>query len=472
VAVKRLAGKTMKLGAIIAGLFFLFNPNVNLIDILPDAIGFGLILYGITPFSHIQTRAADAAKAFRMLTITELVKLGSLYFYSFFTGEDQLMILLIAMVFAAFEIFFAWQAFSNLFGGLEDFGSASEQPKMFEKIKMIRIFTLVFMIAKPVFAFLPDLTLLDDARYGQVTGTGIASWQDYRGIFTIFAFALILVVGIVWLSMTVSFFRVVKKEKALIESINTRAAAYYSQTESLIYRHSILALSFLLYAFFFCLELKIEGYSLLPPMISAALFLIFFVLMRRFFQKESLVGVILSALYLVTSGVSFFMLYAFADKYYLEDAGFGFSETIIEDISGVFEIFDEYFAINLIVALSQIIFFAMLIVIFRIMKKLIAEQAGVPKSMVDDKDKTDAMRYHEEKADRDAKAALKKPLIAMMVLATLTSLSCAVFPLLQVYFPSFFTIDLVIRIVFVAVAASAVAKLRQGVKVRGGLDFD
>jgi len=281
VAVKRLAGKTMKLGAIIAGLFFLFNPNVNLIDILPDAIGFGLILYGITPFSHIQTRAADAAKAFRMLTITELVKLGSLYFYSFFTGEDQLMILLIAMVFAAFEIFFAWQAFSNLFGGLEDFGSASEQPKMFEKIKMIRIFTLVFMIAKPVFAFLPDLTLLDDARYGQVTGTGIASWQDYRGIFTIFAFALILVVGIVWLSMTVSFFRVVKKEKALIESINTRAAAYYSQTESLIYRHSILALSFLLYAFFFCLELKIEGYSLLPPMISAALFLIFFVLMRR-----------------------------------------------------------------------------------------------------------------------------------------------------------------------------------------------
>ena len=172
----------MKLAAIIAGLFFLFNPNVNLIDVLPDAIGVGLILYGITPFSHIQMRAADAAKALRMLTITELVKLASLYFYSFFTGEDQLMILLIAMVFAAFEIFFAWQAFSNLFGSLEDFGSVSEQPKMFEKIKMIRVFTLIFMVVKPVFAFLPALTLLDDARYGQVTGTGIASWQDYRGI--------------------------------------------------------------------------------------------------------------------------------------------------------------------------------------------------------------------------------------------------------------------------------------------------
>ena len=462
----------MKLAAIIAGLFFLFNPNVNLIDVLPDAIGVGLILYGITPFSHIQMRAADAAKALRMLTITELVKLASLYFYSFFTGEDQLMILLIAMVFAAFEIFFAWQAFSNLFGSLEDFGSVSEQPKMFEKIKMIRVFTLIFMIAKPVFAFLPDLTLLDDARYGQVTGTGIASWQDYRGIFTIFSFVLILVVGIVWLCLTVSFFRLVKKEKALIEDINTRAANYYSQTESLIYRHSILALSFLLYAFFFCLELKIEGYSLLPPMISAVLFLIFFVLMRRFFQKEALTGAILSMLYFITSGISYVMLYMFADKYYLEDAGFGFSETLIVDISRVFEIFDEYFTINLIVALSQIVFLAMMIVLFRIMKKLIAEQAGLPKSMADDKDKTDAMRSHEEKADRDAKAALKKPVIAMMVFAVLTSLSCAVFPLLQIYFPSFFTIDLVIRIAFVSVGTAAVAKLRQGVKVRGGLDFD
>ena len=463
---------TMKLGAIIAGLFFLFNPNVNLIDILPDAVGVGLILYGITPFSHIQSRMADAARALRMLTIIELIKLGSLYFYSFFTGTEQLMLLLIAMVFAAFEIFFSWQAFTNLFIGLEDFGSAEEQPKMFEKIKMIRVFTLIFFAAKSVFAFLPDLTLLDDARYGEVTGTGIASWQNYRGVFTVFAFVLILVVGIVWLAMTVSFFRVVKREKAMLDVINTRAAAYYSETESFIYRHSILSLSFLLYAFLLCLELKIEGYSILPPMISAVLFLIFFVLMRRFFKKEALVGMISSALYFVTSGISYVLLYLFADKYYLEDAGFGFSETIIVDIEGVFEIFDEYLGINLIVALSQIVFFVMMLTILRIMKKLIDEQAGVPESMVDDKDKTDALRHHEEKADRDAKNALRKPLVALFVVSILTSLSCAVFPLLQVYFPTFFTIDLVIRVVFVAVAASAVAKLRQGIKVKGGLDFE
>ena len=462
----------MKFGAIIAGLIFLFNPNVNLIDVLPDAVGFGLILYGITPFSHIQMRVQDAAKALRMLTIIELVKLGSLYFYSFFSGTEQLMLLLIAMVFAAFEIFFTCLAFSNLFSGLEDFGSEQEQPRMFEKIKMIRVFTLIFLIAKPIFAFLPDLTLLDDARYGQVTGTGIASWQDYRGVFTIFAFLLVFVVGIVWLVMTISFFKLVKKEKAMVAEINTRATEYYNQTESLIYRHSILALGFLLYAFFFCLELKIEGYSILPPMISAILFIIFFVLMRRFFQKEALTGVILSMLYCITSGVSYFMLYMFADKYYVEDTGMGFSETIISDLNRVFEIFDEYLFINMIVAVSQIVFFAMMLVIFRMLKKLINEQAGIPASLVEEKHKTDAMRYHEEKADLDAKKALRKPVVALRVITVLTSLSCAVFPLLQIYFPTFFTIDLVIRIAFVAVATTATAKLRQGIKVKGGLDLE
>ena len=462
----------MKFGAIIAGLVFLFNPNINLIDLLPDAIGFGLLLYGIMPFSHIQGRVSEAANAFRMLCIIELCKLGSLYFYSFFTGEDQLMILLITMVFAAFEIFFGFQAFNHLFSGIEDFASAEEGSVLIEKLKTIRIFSLVFVIAKATLAFLPDLTLLDDARYGEVTGTGIRSWQDYRVAFMVFAFVLILVAGIVWLSLTISFFRRLKKEKDLVAEINRRATEYYNKTESLIYRHSILALGFLMYAFFFCLELKIEGYSVLPPMISAVLFFIFFLLIKRFYKKDAIIGMVTSLAYLVTSAIAYIQLYCFADEYYLEDAGFGFSETIIDDIDGTFAVFDEYFAINVMVALSQLVFLAMMILLFVILRKMVRDYCGMPKSMIDEKDKTDAMRHHEEFADKEAKAAIRKPIVWFFVAAILTVASCSVFPLLQVYFPSFFTIDLIIRILFVTLAVGCVSKLRQGVKVRGGLDLE
>ena len=58
----------------------MFNPNINLIDIMPDAIGLGLILYGIMPISHCESHMADAAGAFRTLTFIEIGKLASLYF--------------------------------------------------------------------------------------------------------------------------------------------------------------------------------------------------------------------------------------------------------------------------------------------------------------------------------------------------------------------------------------------------------
>ena len=382
------------------------------------------------------------------------------------------MILLITMVFAAFEIFFFFKAWLSFFGGLEAIGDTEAHHRVFDKWKMIRNFTLVFSLVKAVIAFLPDLTLLDDARYGEVTGTGIASWQDYRAAFTIFAFVIVLIVGIVWLALSIAYFRLVKKESDFTKVLNKRVEAYYSTNTTLAFRHSLLALSFLLYAFVFCLELKIEGYSLLPPMISAALFFIFFCLMRKVYRKEALIGMISSAVYFVLSLVSWVKLYLFADEYYLEDAGFGFSETIIDDIDGTFAVFDEYFAINVWVAISQVAFLVLLFASLAIMKKLIAEKTGMPESMIDEKDKTDAMRHHEEIAERDAKRAIVRTLPPFVIGGVLSALSCAVFPLLQIYFPSFFTIDLVIRILFVMLAAASIAKLRQGIKVKAALDLE
>ena len=37
----------MNIGYLIAGCIFLFNPTVNLIDVLPDVIGYLLILKGL-----------------------------------------------------------------------------------------------------------------------------------------------------------------------------------------------------------------------------------------------------------------------------------------------------------------------------------------------------------------------------------------------------------------------------------------
>ena len=59
----------MSITAIITGLVFLFNPHINIIDILPDALGYGLVLYGILRISRVNVTMTEAAGRFKTLFI-------------------------------------------------------------------------------------------------------------------------------------------------------------------------------------------------------------------------------------------------------------------------------------------------------------------------------------------------------------------------------------------------------------------
>jgi len=52
----------MGFGCIAAGMLFLFNPNINVIDILPDFIGYILIYHGLFRMSYSTPKLADASR--------------------------------------------------------------------------------------------------------------------------------------------------------------------------------------------------------------------------------------------------------------------------------------------------------------------------------------------------------------------------------------------------------------------------
>ena len=54
---------------IIIGTFFFFNPNLVVLDILPDFIGAILIIAGFLHLADIEDRAKDAQKALVILAI-------------------------------------------------------------------------------------------------------------------------------------------------------------------------------------------------------------------------------------------------------------------------------------------------------------------------------------------------------------------------------------------------------------------
>ena len=50
----------MNLGYLLLGLVFLFNPNINVIDVLPDVIGCLFILKGLSKLSDLNRHIASA----------------------------------------------------------------------------------------------------------------------------------------------------------------------------------------------------------------------------------------------------------------------------------------------------------------------------------------------------------------------------------------------------------------------------
>ena len=467
----------MSVTAIVAGLVFLFNPHINIIDILPDAIGYGLVLYGILRLSRVNVAMSEAASRFKTLFILALCKLPCLYIYALISPEEQIWVLLLSLGFGVAEAIIGFLAFSSLFSSFDSLSDSERDLNVTKNFATVRLFTLVFVIFKPAMAILPDLTMLADDRYGIVTENGIQSLKSYRGLFNVVAFVLVLTVGIAWLVTAIRYFRSIRKDVGFLDEISEKIRSYESEDTLSRFRYLITALGFFLYAIFFCVELKIEGYSLIPPMINATLFLITAALFFRFYRNSArgrmvTVGLASSISYFVLSLASYILTLRFADRHYNEDVGGGFAEDLYFLVSRDFDVFDELLVATIVTALAELAFFVMLFVFYRLFTDFIETYGGNPASTLSERDKTPEMLERERYADRTVKDALYKGRKPFIVFTALTALSSAVFPMLQIYVNEFFMIDLVIRVIFIVVASSYLARLKNGVKVRAGLDFE
>lgn len=112
-----------------AGLFFLFNPNINIIDVLPDAVGYFLILVSIGKLCDLCPELEDARSAFIRMFWISLAKLPALLLMFWITAVnvgEQTIILLFAFCFSVAELVFGVRAFSMFFEGLAYLGTRQD----------------------------------------------------------------------------------------------------------------------------------------------------------------------------------------------------------------------------------------------------------------------------------------------------------------------------------------------------------
>lgn len=105
----------MNIGYIIAGCAFLFNPTVNLIDVLPDVIGYLLILKGMEKLSDLNGELDSAKRKFKAAAWIAAIK----FLVMFLTPVmDSTWYLLFAFSFGVLEMIYGIPAFVELFGGI------------------------------------------------------------------------------------------------------------------------------------------------------------------------------------------------------------------------------------------------------------------------------------------------------------------------------------------------------------------
>ena len=70
----RKSGRRLGFGLVSAGFVFLFLPDLMLIDILPDVIGYVLIALGLSSVAFLDDSVAEARKLFLRLAIVAALK--------------------------------------------------------------------------------------------------------------------------------------------------------------------------------------------------------------------------------------------------------------------------------------------------------------------------------------------------------------------------------------------------------------
>ena len=104
--------------------FFLFNPNISIIDIFPDFIGYFLLSLAFSKLGELNESVYAAVSAFRRMILVDLGKWAAIIWVFGLSVPDErnTSLLLWTFVFAVLEMVFAIPAFMKLFNGLTQIG--------------------------------------------------------------------------------------------------------------------------------------------------------------------------------------------------------------------------------------------------------------------------------------------------------------------------------------------------------------
>ena len=313
-------------GLLIFSLVLLFNPNVNIFDILPDFIAWFILAGLFEKAADSAVYFEEARVSFLKLAWINIAKIPAFLFILMVRGEnvqDNDIYALMSLTFAIVEAIFIIQAIKNIFTALTHLGERTHAVALIKpfplkkcgckrmSVDTLKGITYFFAIIKSALFALPDMFLLT-----QVNDNGqILTASKHYPIALILAQIIGLVIGIFWLTKILKYAKAVHKEGLFNEAIELMAAEDTElkfETKKKI-RVLSLSLTLIAVASIFMLDIPIDSFkdiNILPSFMLGILAIISLFVAHKYISRN-IVVYISGAVFIAASTLAYIFLAKF-----------------------------------------------------------------------------------------------------------------------------------------------------------------
>lgn len=293
--------RRLGLVACIPAFLFLFNPVVAFVDVLPDAIGYALLLYGLRQAADLNGRIEESRAGFqKMLYVSLGALLVEYYIYGILSKgsgdmnvyETPVWILLCSFVMLAFHVVFLLPAYRELFLGLgvlyEECGDAPvTDRKGRTRCERMASLSAVVAVLLPLFSCIPEISVL--APFEVEAEKMTFNWFLFVGLFRVIFAAASLILGFIWLVRVIRCMVCLLRKKEIIHALEERyTVEMLPQRGVLTLRRVGIAFWLLMIGALFIAELRFDYLSVIPTPVCALLFALALPFLGDFFQKRAL----------------------------------------------------------------------------------------------------------------------------------------------------------------------------------------
>lgn len=316
---------------------FIFNPEMAIIDILPDLIGYILILI---PLARLRDVNEEFESSRKLVAVALLINAGkyaalvlSLGGISQKEGGSASSLMMFSLVFAVLDIIFVTSAFRKFFSALSKVGEKydcdavvgyRQRKRRGETVRAKRNrtdslsrYTTVFVVMRALCYAIPEFSTGSAHAYDDT----VFDWSAFTSLFRIFGVIISLVFGIIWLVRSTAYFARIFRDKSFISALDCDySASLRGKKIGFILRNISAWTIASSVALFLCADVYLYEKSLnilsdvIPALVLLAAFLMIYELFRPS-KKTVALFLVTDSLWLVLSVVKDVLRYSFFSKY-------------------------------------------------------------------------------------------------------------------------------------------------------------